>query len=150
MAPGDAVDVPALYGDVTIQVNQLQMWQSGTFTIPAYMLSISNSINKIVDTWNGLKDNWLGATADEAQAFDESWSSSIKALFGSEEQPDSGILTRIAAAVQIAASNYDSTEVAVQHMFSEFLGNILAHPDGNAPPDFSRNHTEGPIWETSG
>lgn len=133
---------------IKVQVDPLQMWTSGNFTIPAYANSVADSINNIVKVWNDLKGNWLGATADEAQAFDDTWSKSITALFGSKDQPDAGILSKIAVLLGIAASNYDNTETAMRDMFAKFLGQIEAVP--SSAPDPSRNNTQGPIWETSG
>jgi hypothetical protein len=138
------------YGDVNIviKVDPQDMYRIAHLTIPHYGGTIADSINGIGNVWENLKLGWVGNTADEAQAFNNEWQQSIQQLFGTQDDPGMGILAKIAAGAELAAGDYDQTELGVAKMFTEFNSQLSAAPDPNAPVNNNRDINQGPISET--
>lgn len=140
--------VPPYYGDVNlvIKVDPDTMYREVAVVMPTYGTQIADSINRIVDVWNGLKLGWVGTTADEAQAFNDAWSAAITKLFGTQDDPTSGILSHIGNAVALASINYGEAESIVTQMFRDMSNALAQAPTGSNP---GRNITGGPINENS-
>ena len=117
---------PHNYDDagIVIQVNPTVMFLESTVTMSAYGQVIADHIGAIVDIWNGLKLGWSGDTAEAAKGFFDEWSNAIRDLFGTEDDPDRGVLNKIANAVATAALNYGGTEDAVTTMFDNISSAI--------------------------
>ena len=137
---------PANYNDagLVINVDPTSLWQYGKTDLPAETTTIGDSLNRINDTWKGLKLGWAGTTADEAQDFSDRWNAMITQLFGTKASPESSVLYRIAVAVQTASLNYATTEDEVLKMFKDF--DTAMHSSGGVQPP-TRDQNQGPITE---
>ena len=113
---------------------------------------LGTSVSNINNTWNNLKVGWVGATASEAQDFNNKWNTAITQLFGDPNQNDkptdisqvSGALPRVLYAIQSAGFNYGEAEDAVVKSFNN-VSNNLNNPGPQAAP--VRNDGDGPITE---
>jgi len=135
------VSAPSNYDDagLLIRVNADRIFQSAATDIPNQAQVIANAINNIVQIWNGLKLGWVGTTASEAQQFNDQWTNAVKQLFGTDSDPSSGALPRIADGVALAAINYGEAEDAVTKMFNSLtvgldLSGINAGMQSHMPP----------------
>jgi uncharacterized protein YukE len=139
---------PANYDNagMVIQVDPDAMYTDATTTMRTHGDSMAEHISSINDTWNGLKLGWMGRTADEAQSFNDQWNAAIKSLFGTEEDPSSGVLNKIEVAVHYASVNYGVAEDVVVKMFNQIAA-AIGNPSGS-PDSGPKSHTDGPITET--
>jgi hypothetical protein len=144
---GVVVPVPQVYDDpsLVIKVNPDGLFLCADGDIPMFSERIVESLNRIVDVWKGLKLGWVGNTSDEAEAFNRAWKTAMTRLFGSESDPESGIVNQIASAVATASGNYAQTEHIVTQMFLG-ISAALSAPGGQHDSGF-RNDGAGPITE---
>ncbi len=139
---------PANYDNagIVIQVDPDAMYTDATTTMRTHGESIADSISSINDTWNGLKLGWMGRTADEAQSFNDEWNAAIKSLFGTKDDPSTGVLNKIEVAVHYASVNYGVAEDVVVKMFND-IESAIRDPSGSSDTKHE-SHTDGPITET--
>ncbi len=139
---------PATYNDsgLVIDVDPTTLWTYADTDMPTEAQTIADSIGRIHSIWDGLALGWAGTTADEAQDFSDRWNSALTQLFGSQADPDSGALPKIAQAVGMAALNYGATEDSVYHMFTEFSSGLNQTGDPQPP---NRDDNDGPIDENT-
>jgi hypothetical protein len=140
--------VPAYYGDphIVVKVNPDHLFFMAESVMPEYALEVADSVNRIIDVWNGLKLGWVGGTADEAQAFNDAWSAAVSKLFGTQDDPTTGILHQIGRSVALASMNYGEAESVVTKMFRD-MSNALGQSASGG--DSSRNIDDGPITENT-
>jgi hypothetical protein len=146
--------VPPTYGDLSevIKVDPDAMFDTIRQALMAYGQGVTDSINRIIGIWNGLKLGWIGNTADEAQAFNDAWSAAMIKLFGDEVNPQVGILNQIGESVMLASVNYAEAETTVVKMFDDMtLGLVESSATGaiSGPGDPSRSLDDGPITENA-
>jgi hypothetical protein len=140
---------PDYYDDQSIQirVDPDTMFQLASVAMPTYGGQVADSVNRIVAIWNGLKLGWVGNTAKEAQEFNDLWTTSITQLFGTSGDDGTGILSRLANGVALAAVNYGESEDVVTSMFNQ-MTTALQNAGGsdNSGP---RSVNGGPITENN-
>lgn len=136
-------------GELLIDVDPDALFRYATVDIPGSATSIAAHVYAIVQTWNSLKLGWVGNTSDEVQDFNTRWSAAITKLFGTEESPEDGILSKVAKAAGMAAINYGVSEDIVTKIFTNITDGI-GNPSGNgARGDGSRDQDAGPITENT-
>lgn len=140
--------VPESYDNagITIKVDPDDIFKFATVAIPRLGEEVANSVGRIVQIWNDLKLGWVGDTAQEAQDFNDRWSSNIAELFGGKGGPGVGILDQIADGISMAASNYGGAEDVVTNMFSQTALSLGQNGSSDAPPDSHRG-VDGPVGE---
>jgi hypothetical protein len=144
------VPAPSNYdsGELLIDVDPDAIFRYASVDIPGMATAIAAHIHDIVSTWNSLKLGWLGNTSDEVQDFNTRWSAAITKLFGTDDKPEDGILSKVATAAGMGAINYGVAEDAVHQMFTS-ISNGIDNPskDGSGGP--GRDLDAGPITENT-
>jgi hypothetical protein len=149
-------DVPSNYDDagIMISVDPNTLYQYATSDIPNHIQNLAHSISKIVGVWNKLNNDnvgWVGTSASEAQDWNSKWSGAVNGLFGSDSDPASGVLPKIAGAVAQAALNYGTAEDTITTNFQHYIDGLntpAGGPDSvNSPP--TRNGSQGPVSENA-
>ncbi len=107
---------------------------------------IAERVTAIHTVWRDLKVGWVGDTSDEADAFNNEWNDALKKMFGTEADPESGVLNQAVAGTGMAALNYGVTEATVTMMFQEFTAQLSSPPSAEQP-DPNRDVNTGPIHE---
>jgi hypothetical protein len=156
-----AVPAPSNYDNsgMMIRVDPDSLYRYATVDMPNNADVIVGHLKNIVDTWNGLQLGWAGTTADEVQDFSKQWTQAVDQLFGTQADPTSGALPKIAIAVNLAAVNYGEAEDVIIKMFTSLVaGLIVGDVQGlgpnaphsiNSPPTRTPNPLNGPITESS-
>jgi uncharacterized protein YukE len=105
---------------------------------------IVNNINDIQNTFGDLKLGWAGKTADEAESFNDQWNSTMKELFGTKDDPGTGVLSAILMGVTAAASGYAYTEQAISTMFRQFSAQLsgAGQPSDGTQPSPTQDITD--------
>jgi hypothetical protein len=144
------VTAPGNYdsGELLINVDPDALFRYASVDIRGSSTSIVAHIYAIVQTWNSLKLGWMGNTADEVQDFNTRWSAGIEKLFGTEDKPEDGILSKVATAAGMAAINYGVAEDIVTKMFTS-ISNGIDNPASAGPRDSNRDLDDGPITENT-
>ena len=147
--------MPSNYDDagITISVDPNSLYQYASSEIPGHIKNFTESISRIVGVWKKLNDNkvgWAGKSASEAQDFDSRWSTAVSGLFGTDSDPSSGVLAKIAVAVAQAAENYGVAEGTIVTNLQEYIDGLNTPPAGggrpvNSPP--TRGGSGGPVSE---
>jgi hypothetical protein len=141
--------VPEFYDNagISIRVDPDTIFQVAAVSIPSLGEDVANSVSRVVQIWNDLKLGWVGNTAQEAQDFNDSWTTSISELFGGGKGgPATGILAQIADGAAMAASNYGQAEDVVTNMFNQTTSSLGQNGSSDSPPDPHRA-VNGPITE---
>ena len=143
------VPAPSNYDDsgMLIRVDPDTLFGYATVDMVNEADVIANAISSIVEIWNGLKLGWVGTTAAEAQDFSNRWNHAVQLLFGTEKDPASGVLPKIAQAVAIASINYGEAEDTVMEMFKTLTDGLNAPPGTPGPP--TRGQDQGPVTENA-
>ena len=124
--------VPASYDGVSLSV------EPGPLMFAADLIqdnaqSIVAALNTINTTLNGLQLGWDGATAAEAQDFANQWQAAMTGMFGSSNDPKSGVINQVLIAMMSAVGNYSNGENAVVSMFSSLHSMLSASGAGQTP-----------------
>lgn len=122
--------VPASYDTVTMTV------EPGFLNFAADMIegstnNIISALNTIGNTLTGLQLSWNGASASEAQDFANQWMNAMTGLFGSQANPQSGVINQVIIALLTAAGNYSSGEESITQMFTQLSSSIPAASGGS-------------------
>jgi hypothetical protein len=156
-----AVPAPSNYDDsgMMIRVDPDSLYRYAAVDMPNHADVIVGHLTNIVDTWTGLQLGWAGTTADEAQDFSNRWIHAVEQLFGTEADPTSGALPKIAMAVNLAAVNYGEAEDVIIRMFTSLVaGLIIGDVQGlgpqaphsiDPPPTRTPDPQSGPITESA-
>ncbi|MFF4652823.1 WXG100 family type VII secretion target [Streptomyces sp. NPDC001380] len=99
--------------------------------------NIVGSLNRISSSFAELQFQWAGDTAEQVQALNSWWDSVMRDLFGTEENPDQGVLNVMAAGVKAAAVGFSQTEVEIQQMFVKFAEGLAAAGQEPTPDTIS-------------
>jgi hypothetical protein len=148
-----AVSVPSNYDDsgISIRVDPNSLYQYATSDIVGHAKSLADSVSNIVQIWQNLKVGWVGASASDAQEFNSRWSQAVDKLFGSDSDPSSGALPKIADSVAQAAMNYGVAEDSITTSLQNYINGLNAGGGGgstvNSPP--TRGGNQGPVGETA-
>jgi hypothetical protein len=150
------MSVPSNYDDsgIKISVDPNSLYQYAISDIPKHIQAIADSINRIDQVWNHLNDakvGWVGRSASEAQAFNSKWARAIRGLFGTDADPNSGVLPKIALAVATASMNYAMAEDTIITNLQQYIDGLNTPPGGpdtvNSPP--TRGGNQGPVTESA-
>jgi uncharacterized protein YukE len=147
------VQAPGNFNDsgMTIRVDPDLMYQLATVNMKNSAQTLMEAVNGVVQTWNNLKVGWVGTSADEAQAFNDQWVHAVNSLFGSQADPTSGVLPKIANGTALASINYGEAEDTVMQNFmnvanSADVGALVGLSQAQPGPP-GRNQTQGPLTE---
>jgi uncharacterized protein YukE len=97
---------------------------------------IANSLDHIRSTVEVLfLTDWKGRSQQEADELNNRWSTMMKKLFGTKEEPDIGVLSAIADGIGFAADNYGKAESGLTAAFHKFADGLSGGAgDKNAVP----------------
>jgi hypothetical protein len=147
------MSVPSNYDDsgISIRVDPNSLYQYATSDITSHAKNLASSVSSIVQIWNNLKVGWVGNSASDAQEFNSLWAQAVNKLFGSDSDPSSGALPKIADAVAQAAMNYGVAEDTNVTNLKNYADALNAAGGGgstvNSPP--TRGGNQGPVGETA-
>jgi uncharacterized protein YukE len=71
---------------------------------------VANRLQDIATTLGNLQLSWVGQSSTLAAEFTQRWQSAVTSLFGTQQDPNEGALSRLADGLQAAAQNYDNVE----------------------------------------
>jgi uncharacterized protein YukE len=99
--------------------------------------SIVGALNTIANTLSGLALGWDGTSAREARDFAQQWKNAMTGLFGTPDDPMTGVINQLMIALAKAAGNFSNAELAITNMFVQLiaaLGNISPPGSDNTSP----------------
>lgn len=123
---------PSNYDNVTLNV-QPQDISSAAQSITNLSEDVANQIGKINDTMSSLQLSWTGDASDFASEVSSQWQTAVTALFGTQQDPGQGILSRIADGLTSAAQNYTEADAWVAESFLGFMNNLNSSGGSGAP-----------------
>jgi uncharacterized protein YukE len=94
--------------------------------------SVNGSLSTIQGVLEGLQFNWAGQTAAEVADFNGWWSSVMRQLFGTEDDPEAGVLQVIASGLMGVAGNFAEVEQELAKNFRAFGAGLESGGDGTA------------------
>jgi hypothetical protein len=119
------VTVPANYDAVTMSVEPSTL-NFAADSIEDATNSIISALNTIGNTLSRLQLSWNGDAASEADDFANQWMSAMTGLFGSDTNPQSGVINQVIIALLTATGNYSSSEESITTMFNQLASAISA------------------------
>src|SRR6266568_4529274 len=98
-------------------------YDASSISVEPYALNssaqtIQNLVQDIFKTLTGLNLSWVGTAANAASDFNTKWTNAVQELFGTEGDPSSGALNRLAGGLSSAVQNYSANEDAIVAMFN--------------------------------
>ncbi|GEB54307.1 WXG100 family type VII secretion target [Streptomyces cacaoi] len=99
-------------------------------TLHTYSESVATGLKNIKTQLDSLQIAWQGDSAKAAEEVSNEWIRVISGLFGTEDEPDKGVLNALANGVSSAASNFANAESGVTKAFNEFRNQLSAGGDG--------------------
>lgn len=120
--------VPANYDAVTMSVEPGPLNYAAD-SIGDATNSIISALNSIGNALSGLRLSWNGDASSEATDFADQWLSAMTGLFGSDSNPQSGVINQVIIALLTAAGNYSSSEESLTSMFTQLASSISAGPN---------------------
>ncbi|WP_127502258.1 WXG100 family type VII secretion target [Actinoplanes solisilvae] len=91
------------------------------------------ALDTIAKTLECLEISWAGDAKNEAQQLLDRWSEVSSGIFGTKENPEKGVLARIAGGVQNAAFSYNQSEAIVQTSWNQLAGEFKTILAGGTP-----------------
>ncbi|MEK8146535.1 hypothetical protein NKH18_50550 [Streptomyces sp. M10(2022)] len=105
------------------------------------LLTNSKAVLESLETINtglsGLRVAWQGKAADDADTVNREWMRVMTQLFGTEEEPDKGVLSALTGGLGMASGNYSKTENGVTKVFTDFHDGLQPEEDGGSDDDYS-------------
>ncbi|GGM21451.1 hypothetical protein GCM10010129_77160 [Streptomyces fumigatiscleroticus] len=95
--------------------------------------NVGDAIEGIANASFHLTLGWAGRTASEAKAFGDRWEAVMRELFGSEKNPDEGVLNVMAGTVHGVAVVYSQTEMKIEQTFHDFASGLAGGGDTTTP-----------------
>ncbi|MEU8821712.1 hypothetical protein [Actinoplanes sp. NPDC048796] len=130
-------------GHVAMSIGELHMLAKHTVMDKVdEMLDALDAIGKALE---GLQISWAGEAKNEAQQLIDRWTQVSTALFGTKENPEIGVLSRIAGGVRTAAFTYNKTETTVQESWQKLRGDLQTILDGGTPTGEGSSKNTAPI-----
>jgi uncharacterized protein YukE len=93
---------------------------------------VANQIGNINEAISDLQLSWTGGAADIAAQVNTEWQNAVTALFGTQQDPDKGILPSVADGLTDAAQNYISADIWVSTAFENLGNNLLSAQSGSS------------------
>lgn len=94
--------------------------------------NVADSLLNIENALSALQLGWAGKTAEEAKDFGNRWETVMKELFGSKDQPQTGVLNAIVDGLLTTRGDFATAEDALTQFFKQF-GDNLANGDSSTP-----------------
>jgi uncharacterized protein YukE len=95
---------------------------------------VVDSLTNIENTLTDLQLGWAGQTADEAKDFGDRWDAVMRELFGTKEEPDTGVLNAIVDGLLSVRGNYALAEEGLVEFFKNFAGQLSSGGGGGSTP----------------
>ncbi|MER7413358.1 MULTISPECIES: WXG100 family type VII secretion target [Streptomyces] len=99
-------------------------------TLHTYSESVATGLKNIKTQLDSLQIAWQGDSAKAAEEVSNEWIRVISGLFGTEDEPDKGVLNALANGVSSAASNFTNAESGVTKAFNQFRSELSGGGDG--------------------
>jgi uncharacterized protein YukE len=111
---------PESYNTVTITVSPDTLNATST-AVQGLVQDIMNQMNNAMNTLSNLQLSWTGPSASAANTFTQDWNSAAQTLFGTQQDPNTGVLNRLVAGLAAAAVNYSEVEQLTQSNFNKLV-----------------------------
>jgi uncharacterized protein YukE len=85
---------------------------------------VANRLQNISTTLSNLQLSWAGPSSGLAAEFAQRWQSAATSLFGTQQAPNEGALSRLADGPQAASQNYDNVEQWAVTSFNKLNENL--------------------------
>jgi hypothetical protein len=112
--------------------------------IPDYTEMLADALNKITDTLSNLNQGWDSASQQDAQDINDRWQASWTAMFGTDKEPELGIINRIGNGIESAASNYDLAETSLTQLYQTYQQMVMDLLEGITPAASGGGADSGP------
>lgn len=90
---------------------------------------VADALGRVIVALEALTaGGWQGATQREAEDFNARWTTVTQDLFGTKENPETGVLNAIAGGIGTAGANYNKAELGLNDLWKKFAGGLA--PDG--------------------
>ena len=93
------------------------------------VVSLLESVNS---TLAALQLSWAGTTSDEVQQINDSWTSVMTQLFGTQDNPSAGVVNVILTGLLQVAAGYSQTEMSIYQMWLQFYMNLAGAGDASS------------------
>jgi uncharacterized protein YukE len=113
------MSLPSNYDAVTLYARPSAM-ASIAQRIVDEATAVTDDLTLIGNTLSDLALAWTGDSAQVAEDFTTRWQQAMTTLFGTTDDPDSGIVNILASGLDAAAQNFSGCEQQVVTMFSAF------------------------------
>ncbi|MFG2525236.1 WXG100 family type VII secretion target [Streptomyces sp. NPDC048527] len=112
--------------------------------------SINAALADIMASLGDLRLSWTGDSQQLADDFNTRWEFAMGEMFGTQENPGTGILNTLTGGVAYAVENYANTEASIANMWNQFE-RALASPTNGTPADFTdtASGTPNPNYHTT-
>lgn len=127
--------VPGQFQNHALVMDMPAMYRLATTDLPADVTDLTTALGTISTSLNSIKLNWAGDSAREMTAILDRWAACATALFGTEKNPEQGVLSRIAEGLAAAVTNYARTDELVGQLWKEYVDllNSLLNGGGETP-----------------
>jgi uncharacterized protein YukE len=112
-------DSASLYIDTQTVLDCYNSLKSQTQDMVDDLTSINNQLSALALTW-------AGQTAQDVQQINDSWTNSMKSLFGTQDDPQSGCLNVILAGLFAIGGGYSVVEDQLQQTWKQFYDQLVA------------------------
>ncbi|GAA2698118.1 WXG100 family type VII secretion target [Streptomyces anthocyanicus] len=126
--------LPGNWDSATIAVNPWVLHSSAKAVVKS-LEDVLTELNTIMTVLGELKLSWTGDSATLADQYNERWNKAMKELYGTKEDPSTGILNVLASGLGSAAVNYSRGERSVSDMFVRFEASLQGVSLDGLPPD---------------
>jgi uncharacterized protein YukE len=92
---------------------------------------VANRLQDISTTLSNLQLSWVGPSSALATEIGQQWQSAATSLFGTQQDPNEGALSRLADGLQGASQNYDNVEQWAVTSFNKLDANLSDGGSGN-------------------
>jgi uncharacterized protein YukE len=92
---------------------------------------VANRLQDISTTLSNLQLSWVGPSSALAAEIGQQWQSAATSLFGTQQDPNEGALSRLADGLQGASQNYDNVEQWAVTSFNKLDANLSDGGSGN-------------------
>lgn len=122
-------------GDADLQMDLTGVWAIGKNTIPGYVDELVDALDRITNALESIELNWAGSSQREAQDINDRWQACARSLFGTKQQPEVGVLNRIAGGLQGAALNMSVAESQIVDLWQKYIDLLNKMLAGQDPGD---------------
>ena len=101
-----------------------EVHQLAKHTIVQKIDDLTNALEIIAKTLEGLELGWAGEAKNEAQRLLDRWSDVSGAIFGTKKDPDKGVVARLAGGLVNATFSYNQTENLVESSWAKLRDDL--------------------------